>query len=69
MLGVESPTVEGALASLVAQRHVVGEAGGESEEGTDEAIYLASLIRHGSPAIEWMHSQKRPAPIEEEPLT
>ena len=39
------------------------------KSGKSEAIYLASLIRHGSPAIEWMHSQKRPAPIEEEPLT
>jgi len=35
----------------------------------NEAVYLASLIRHGSPVIEWMQSQKKTTSIEEKPLT
>ena len=45
MLGVDATTVEGALGSLVAERHVVAEPRGEPENETGEAVYLASLHR------------------------
>jgi transposase len=33
----------------------------------DEAVYLASLIRHGSPIIAWMQSHKNPTESEKNP--